>query len=93
MWSGASFPALPLEMTPEDTTSLPSKWRLLFAFAILPLVDALLAFVAYPALWWLPTTAAYQPPDAAQAAPAVAIMAGVLGLLVTICGAVPVVPG
>jgi hypothetical protein len=76
---------------PPYTTSLPSKWRLLSAFAVLPLVDALMAFVAYPALWWLPTTAVFQPPDAAQAARGFAILAGVLGLLVTTCGAVPVV--
>ena len=71
--------------------SLPSKWRLLSAFAILPLVDALVAFVLYPTLWWLPTTAVFRAPDTIQVASGFAILAGVVGLLVTTCGALPVV--
>jgi len=76
---------------PPATASSPSNWRLLFAFAVLPPVDALMALVVYPALWWLPTTAIFQPPDPAQAARGFAILAGAVGLIVTFGGAVPIV--
>ena len=54
-----------------SSTRTPGKWRLLGAFALLPLVDAAVAFVALP--------------------PAIAMLAGIMGLFVTLSGAMPVV--
>ena len=66
------------------------RGRLLAAFAVLPIVDAFAALVAFPLVWALgddgPSYAAR--PGAAMA---IATLAGILGLLVTLCGALPVV--
>jgi hypothetical protein len=67
----------------------PGKWRLLAAFAVLPVADALIAFFAFPAVWRL--SGEFQLADSFQAARTVAVVAGVLGLLVTLSGGVPVV--
>ena len=64
---------------------------MLAAFGILPLVDALVAFAAFPAVWWLSDQGGFQLADPIEAARAFGILSGVLGLLVTLCGAVPVV--
>jgi hypothetical protein len=60
------------------------------ALAVLPLFDALLAFVCFPILWWLGGHEG-RPADPAAAARAFALLAGALGLLVTAGGAIPVV--
>ena len=76
--------------TVSERPPSPRRWRLLIAFAVLPPFDALLAFVGFPAVWWLGDHGASRLLDPDQAARAFAILAGVLGILVTICGAVPV---
>lgn len=66
------------------------RGRLLAAFAVVPIVDAVAALVAFPVVWALgddgPSYAARP-----RAALAIATLAGILGLLVTLCGALPVV--
>lgn len=57
----------------------------------MPLVDALVAFVAFPAVWAFGGDGGFQPADPVQAARAVALVTGSLGILVTLAGAVPVV--
>jgi hypothetical protein len=68
----------------------PSGARLFLGFAILPLADAAIAFVAFPLVWSLGGVLG-QLTDPLGAARAFAIAAGFFGLLVTIVGAVPAV--
>ena len=60
------------------------------ALAVLPVFDALLAFVGFPVLWWLGGHEG-RPADPSASARAFALLAGALGLLVTAGGAIPVV--
>lgn len=78
-------------MTHSIRPSTRARFRLLAAFAVLPVLDALLAFLWFPLLWDLGGHGARRPADPVQAAGSVAALAGILGMLVTICGAVPVV--
>jgi hypothetical protein len=64
---------------------------MLGALAVLPLLDALVAFVAFPVLWCCGGRAGLQLMDPAEAARTFAVLSGVLGVLVTLCGALPVV--
>jgi hypothetical protein len=63
---------------------------LLVAFAMLPPLDAVLGYVVFPLLWWLgvgtPGLA-----DPMVAARAFVPVAGFIGLIVTVAGAMPVV--
>jgi hypothetical protein len=72
-------------------TASPGKWRVLTAFAVLPVVNAVLAFIGFPIIWWLGGHGGFQPLDSGQAAGGFAMLVGVLGLLVTMSGAMPVV--
>ena len=58
----------------------PDRLRLLAAFAAIPFVDALLAFAAFSLLR-----------GSSDAAFGFAVLTGVIGLLVTVCGGIPVV--
>jgi hypothetical protein len=69
----------------------PGRWRLLAAFAILPAVDAVVAFVSFPAVWHFGRHGGFRPFDPTQAALAFAALAGTIGLLVTLSGAIPLV--
>ena len=66
------------------------SYRLWAAFAVLPFVDALAGFVGFPLVWYTGghTGQLY---DAAQAARAFGLAAGLAGLVVTLGGAVPAV--
>jgi hypothetical protein len=72
-------------------TSSPGKWRLLSAFAILPVVDALVAYFAFPIVWQLGRHGGFRPVDPTKPALAFAVLAGLSGLFVTLSGAIPVV--
>jgi hypothetical protein len=67
------------------------RWHLLAAFALLPVVDAVVAFLAFPAVWAYGPDRGFRPSDPGQAALVFAMVAGVMGLLVTLSGAMPVV--
>jgi hypothetical protein len=77
-------------MSELHAPSAPNRYRLLAAFAVLPFVDGLAAFVGFPVVWYMGGHDG-QPYDPAQAARGFAILTGFLGLLVTISGAVPMV--
>ena len=63
---------------------------MLAALAVLPIVDAIVAFLGFPVVWWLGNhRAGFVYPQ--QAAAGFAVLAGVIGLFVTLCGALPVV--
>jgi hypothetical protein len=65
------------------------RGRLLAAFALMPLVDAALGYLGFPLVWALVKDgAATADPHAAIV---FATLAGILGVLVTLCGALPVV--
>ena len=77
-------------MTHPLSPGSPGRARLLAALVVLPLVDALVAFLGFPVVWWLGnhrTGSIYPQP----AAVGFAILAGVIGLVMTLCGALPVV--
>jgi hypothetical protein len=78
-------------MTVRPERSSPVRWRVLTAFAILPILQALVAFVAFPLVWRLGDHGASQPVDWGEAAREFAIVTGLLGIFVTVAGAVPVV--
>jgi hypothetical protein len=63
----------------------------LTAFAILPILQALVAFVAFPLVWRFGDHGALQPVDWDEAARKFAVVTGLLGMFVTVAGAVPVV--
>lgn len=65
-------------------------FRLVVAFSVLPPLCGLIAFLVYAPLWSL-TGAFDERYDPAAFAPRVAVLAGVLGVAVTVAGAVPVV--
>lgn len=65
--------------------------RLWLAFAALPVVNAIVGFCAFPLVWRLGNHGAFRPMDSSQAAAGFALLAGALGLVVTLFGALPVV--
>ncbi len=67
------------------------SYRLWAAFAVLPFVDALAGFLGFPLVWYTGGHTGQQLHDAAQAARAFGLVAGLLGLVVTLGGAVPAV--
>jgi hypothetical protein len=71
--------------------SSPGRWRLLGAFAALPVVQALVAFVVFPLVWRLGGHDGFLPVDPDKTARDFAVLTGLLGLLLTFAGAVPVV--
>ena len=73
---------------PGDPTV--DRWRFVAAVIAVPLVDALLGYVAFPLVWWLGNHGAFRPVSSQQAALAFGTLAGVLGLLVMITAALPV---
>ena len=77
-------------MTHPSLVKSPYTFRLLAAFAIVPFVDAAVAYLCFPLVW-----AMREHPgrlvDPAGVAFSVAVISGVLGLLVTCAGAVPLV--
>jgi hypothetical protein len=78
-------------VTVPPERSSPGRWRVLTAFAILPILQALVAFLAFPLVWRLGDHGALQPVDWDEAARKFAIVTGLLGMFVTVAGAVPVV--
>jgi hypothetical protein len=78
-------------VTPHQPTSIPGRWRLLAAFALLPMFDALLGFVLFPVMWELGGHGGFRPADPDQGPRIFAVISGLSGLLVTLCGAIPVV--
>ena len=77
-------------MTARASAVAPGGCRLAAGFAILPLFDALVAFVSSPVVWWLGDHGGFRPVDSTGAASGFAIVAGVMSVLVTLV-AVPVV--
>ena len=69
----------------------PTRARLLAAFAILPPIQALVAYSAFPVVWYIGGHGDARPTDQAQTARAFALLTGLLGVLVTVAGAIPVV--
>ncbi len=69
----------------------PSRWRLLTGFAVLPIIQALVAYLAFPLVWWLGDHGAFRPVDPDGAALAFALVTAFLGFVMTVAGAVPVV--
>ena len=67
-----------------------SRWRFVAAVVAIPLVDALLGYVAFPIVWWLGDHGESRPVSFPQAALAFGTLAGALGLLVMITVALPV---
>jgi hypothetical protein len=63
----------------------------MLGFAVLPLTQALLVYSAFPLLWQFLGHASLRPVNPDQTALAMAITTGLFGVLVTICGAIPVV--
>jgi hypothetical protein len=78
-----------MQESPEH--SRPPRWRLLVGFALLPPTQALLVYAAFPVLWIFLGNERFQPVNADQAARAMALLTGLFGVVVTICGAIPVV--
>jgi hypothetical protein len=68
----------------------PLPYRLLAAFAVLPFVNGLLGFVGFPVVWYIGGHTG-RPHDPDQVARTFGILSGILGLIVTAAGAVPVV--
>jgi len=68
----------------------PYPFRLWAAFAMVPFVDAAVAFLCFPLVWAMGGHAG-RLIDPAGAAFAFAVLSGVLGFLVTCAGAVPLV--
>lgn len=64
---------------------------MLLGFAVLPPLPAFLVYVAFELLWQFFGHASFRPVSAEQAARAMALVTGLFGVGVTICGAIPVV--
>ena len=77
-------------MSDQPASSPTHTFRLWAAFAILPFVNALVAFVGFPLVWCMGGHTG-QLADPAQTARAFAIISGFFGLIVTFGGAVPAV--
>ena len=77
-------------MTHHLSPGAPDRGRLLAALAVLPFVDALVAFLGFPVVWWLGNHRAGFI-DHQAAAMSFAILTGLIGVLMTLCGALPVV--
>jgi hypothetical protein len=73
-----------------DTHSPHRSYRLWIAFAVLPLVDALMGFVSFPLVWYIGDHNG-RLHDPAQAARGFALLTGFLGLAVTVGAVVPAV--
>lgn len=69
----------------------PPGWRLWLAFAILPPANALMAYAAFPVLWYLGDHGGMPPVGSGGADGGLAVLVGVLAAVVTVGGAVPVV--
>jgi hypothetical protein len=78
-------------MTHPLSAASPDRWRLLTGFALLPIVNAIVAYLAFPVVWYMGDHGASRPIDPTHAASVFGMLAGVMGLLVTLCGALPVV--
>ena len=65
-------------------------WRFLAAVAAVPLFDGLLAYWAFPIVWWLGDHGAYRPASPGEPDRIFGTLAGVLGFLVMITAALPV---
>src|SRR6266508_6601304 len=65
----------------------PSRWRLLTGFAVLLIIQALVAYLAFPLVWWLGDHGAFRPVDPDGAARAFALMTAFLGFVMTVAGA------
>jgi hypothetical protein len=74
----------------QHAQSAPHSYRLLMAFAVVPFVDALIGFVGFPLVWYIGGHTG-RLHDTAAAARGFAMVTGFAGLVVTVCGAVPVV--
>ena len=66
------------------------RWRFVAAVVVIPLVDALLGYLAFPLVWWLGNHGASRPVSPEQTAMAFGALTGGLGLLVMITAALPV---
>ena len=64
--------------------------RLWLAFALLPVANLLFGYALFPIFWWLGGQGSARLVDPASGALAIGILSGVLALLVTICGGIPV---
>src|SRR5688572_30834499 len=65
--------------------------RLWLAFALLPVANLLFGYaLLFPIFWWLRNHSSGRLVDPASEALAIGILCGVLALLVTICGGIPV---
>jgi len=64
--------------------------RLWLAFALLPVANSLFGYALFPIFWWLGGQGSARLVDPASGALAIGILSGVLALLVTICGGIPV---
>lgn len=70
---------------------MPTTRRLLLGFAILPLVQAGVAVLIWPVVWWMGGHGASRLIDPDGVARGFALLTAILGSIVTIAGAVPVV--
>jgi hypothetical protein len=66
------------------------SYRVWVAFALLPFADALIGYLGFPLVWYMGGHSG-QLVDPEGAARGLGIVAGVLGLLTTLAGAVPIV--
>ena len=64
--------------------------RLWLAFALLPVANLVFGYALFPIFRWLADHGSARPVDPAGEALAIGILCGVLALLVTICGGIPV---
>ena len=78
-------------MADSPAMSSSVRLRLLVSFAMLPVFDALLGYLAFPLVFRLGDQGTALLVDERQAARAFGLFAGMLGLLVTVAGAIPVV--
>jgi hypothetical protein len=74
----------------QHASTVPSSYRLWAAFAAVPFVDALVAFFGFPLVWYIGGHTG-RPHDATEAAGSFALLIGLMGLVVTAGGAVPIV--
>lgn len=78
-------------MNEPGRNSKRSRWRLAAAFAVVPIVDGILAFAVFPIIWPVGAHGRVQPVDPFSEAASFGVLTGVVALLVTLAGAVPVV--
>lgn len=74
----------------QHASAVPSSYRLWAAFAAVPFLDALVAFFGFPLVWYIGGHTG-RPQDPTEAAGSFALLIGLMGLVVTVGGAVPIV--